>query len=193
MLLPRILIFALLGVASTGAALGQQAAATILPQAPSGLSFAFDAPHGQLTATGFALKATPKTASSTRTTGTIEVALTINLVSKFHRGTTFPCAILVLGGQLDAANQKVDGGLETASGLATVNSASQSTATCVLSIPYAWTFQNDATASTGLVVAFAVAGLTPEGVTQRSTVQVTGVDALPATGSTTTFTFDAAL
>jgi hypothetical protein len=193
MSLPRVLIVALLGVASTGAAFGQQAAATIVPQAPGGLSIAFDAPHGQLTATGFALKATPMTANSTRTTGTIEVALSINLVSKFRKGTTFPCAILVLGGQLDAANQKVDGGMETASGLASVNAANPSTATCMLSIPYAWTFQNDATASTGLVLAFAVAGLTPQGVTQRSTVQVTGVDALPASGATTTFAFDAAL
>jgi hypothetical protein len=193
MSLPRILIVALLGVASTGAAFGQQAAATIVPQVPSGLSFAFDAPHGQLTATGFALKATPKTASSTRTTGTIEVSLSINLVTKFRRGTTFPCAILVLGGQLDAANQKVDGGLETASGLATVNPSNPSTATCVLTIPYAWTFQTDATASTGLVLAFAAAGLSEDGATLRSTVQVTGVDALPATGSTTTFSFDAAL
>ena len=123
----------------------------------------------------------------------IEVTLNINLVTKFKKDTTFPCAIIAIGGQIDTDNFVVDGGIETASGTAKVSSSSPTSAVCTLSIPYEWTFQNDGGASSGLVLAFAAAGVTPWGATLRTTLQLTGIESLPATGSTSKFTFDTSL
>lgn len=192
MQLRAIFIASVLGAASCGIALGQQAAA--VAKVPSGINFAFDAQHGQITASGYTLKAaTSSESASTSVTGTVEVTLTVNLVTKFRRGTVFPCAAILLGGQIDTGNFILDGGLETASGVANVSYANPATATCKLAIPYAWTLQNDSGASSGLLIAFAAAGVTPGGTTVRSTLQIHGIDALPATGSTTTYAFNATL
>ena len=187
----EILIVALFGAASCCAALGQQAAA--VSKAPSNLNFAFDAQHGQITASGYALKPASSASASTAVTGTVEVTLTLNLVTKFKKETTFPCAVIIIGGQIDTDNYILDGGVETASGMATVSAKNPSTATCKLTIPYAWSLQNDSGASSGLLIAFAAAGVNPGGATVRSTLQITGIESLPATGSTSTYAFNATL
>ena len=187
----EILIVALFGAASCCAALGQEAAA--IPKAPSGLNLAFDAQHGQITASGYTLKPASSAAASTSVTGTVEVTLTLNLVTKFKRGATFPCAAILIGGQIDTGNYILDGGVETASGIANVSEKNPSTATCKLAIPYAWTLQHDSGASNGMLIAFAAAGVNPGGATVRSTLQITGIESLPATGSTTTYAFNATL
>jgi hypothetical protein len=185
-----ILIVALLGVAFSGAAFGQQAAASVAPKATSGINFAFDAPQGQLTASGYTLKPTPNASSSTiHVSGTVEVTLTINLVTKFHRRVFFPCSAMVVGAEVDVTNFVVDGGLETVSGWATVSSSNPSTATCTLTIPFEWTFEADPAAISGLLIAYATAGVTPEGRTVRSTLQVTGLQEIhPGTTMKNDFT-----
>jgi hypothetical protein len=187
----EILIVALFGAASCCAALGQQSAAT--PKIPSGLNFAFDAQHGQITASGYALKPASSAAASTSVSGTVEVTLTINLVTKFKKDSTFPCAAIIIGGQIDTDNYILDGGVETASGMAIVNEKNPSTATCKLAIPYSWNLQHDSGASSGMLVAFAAAGVNRWGTTVRSTLQITGIESLPASGSTTTYAFNATL
>jgi hypothetical protein len=157
------------------AALAQQAAATAAPKALSGLNFAFDAPHGQLTASGYTVKATPNASGSTsQHSETIEVNLTINLVTKFAKGIELPCSALVIGGEVDATNWVVAGGVETVSGWATVSSSTPSTATCKLTIPFEWTLQEDPSASFGLVIAYGAGAVTRDGKTLRSTLQVAG-------------------
>jgi len=188
-----ILTATLLAVASTGLALGQQSVPNPTPKPVTGLNLAFDAPHGQLTASGYALKPSPSNLPSGSVSGTIDVTVTINLATKFKRETTFPCAIMVIGGEIDLTNVVVDGGIETASGFATVNPAAPSTATCTLSIPYTWTLPKDSGAENGIVIAFAAAGVNRAGVTVRSTLQLSGVESLPANGSTSKFVFDATL
>jgi len=185
-----ILIVALLCVAFAGHAIGQQQAATSPAKPVTGLSFAFDAQHGQLNASGFAVKATPSSANAVSVTGTIEVTIKIDLVSKFKRDVEFPCAVTVIGGEIDTTNLVVDGGIETASGVAVVSSG---TATCTLAIPYTWTLVKDPAAGGGMVIAFAAAGVNRTGATLRSTLQVTGVEPIPASGATSKFTFAASL
>jgi hypothetical protein len=191
MRIPQILFVALLCAASSVAALGQQAAPT--PKAPSGLNFSFDAPHGQISANGYTVKAASNQPASANITGTVEMTLTIKLVTKFKRGTDFPCAAIVIGGQIDTSNFVLDGGLETASGMATVSPTNPSSATCKLTIPYDWSLQHDSGASSGMVIAFAAAGVNERGTTVRSTLQITGIESLPADGSTTTFAFSPTL
>jgi len=183
-------VVAALIAAPFGAALGQQSAATPKLKTPPGLSFAFDAPHGQLTATGYTLNVTPKTADSSNVTGKIEISISIDLVSKFPPGFVIPCSATVIGGQVDPASLSIEGGIETASGLAVVN---KSTAICKLTIPYEWTLAADPCAADGLLIAFAAGAVTPDGAAIRSTLQVDGFEPLPADGSTTKFAFKTAL
>jgi hypothetical protein len=77
--------------------------------------------------------------------------------------------------------------------MAIVSASNPSTATCKLAIPYAWSPQPDSGASSGLLIAFAAAGVTQPGATVRSTLQITGIESLPSSGSTTTCAFTATL
>jgi hypothetical protein len=187
-----LVLVAALCSATLGAALAQQSAATPTPirKIPSTLSFTFDAPHGQLTASGFALNLAPKDTAVPNVTGTIDVTLTIHLVTRFHKETAFPCAATIVGGQIDSTNFVVEGGIETASGWATVK---DSVVTCKLAIPYEWTIAPDPAAVNGLIIAFAAAGIGHEGNVVRSTTQANGFESIPADGSTTKFSFSAAL
>lgn len=188
------LVAVVLCAASVGAASGQEAVAPISGKAPSGLSFAFDAPHGQFTASGIQLvPSKAKSNAATPTTGTVDVTVNVSLVSKFRKGTSFPCAVIAIGGILDLNNGTVDGGIETAFGIARVNSASATSATCTVSIPYAWNLASDSAAGRGLILAFAVAAVDEHGNTLRSTLQLSGIENLPASGTTSKFAFDAAL
>jgi hypothetical protein len=62
-----------------------------------------------------------------------------------------------------------------------------------LTIPYEWTIAPDPAAVNGLIIAFAAAGIGHEGNVVRSTTQANGIESLPADGSTTKFSFNAAL
>jgi hypothetical protein len=194
MRLRGILTVAALSAAQLGVALGQQAAATTKTQAPSGLSFAFDALHGQLTASGYSVGAhtmtTPPGTSSV--TGTISITVTINIVSKLGHDIRIPCAAIGIGGEFDTSVPIVDGGIETASGDATIDWKTK-TATCALSIPYEWTLITDPSASEGLIVGFAAAAVDRSDTTKRSTIQIGGPLPLPATGTTTTLAFTTSL
>jgi hypothetical protein len=194
MRLRAILIVAALSAAQLGVALGQQAAATTKTQAPSGLSFAFDALHGQLTASGYTVRAHPLTTPSgtSSVTGTLNITVTINLVTKFGRGIRIPCAAIAIGGEADTSTPIIDGGIETASGDAIVDWKTK-TATCTLSIPYEWTLVTDPSASEGLIVGFAAAGVDRFDQTERSTIQIGGPLPLPASGTTTTLAFTTTL
>jgi hypothetical protein len=87
----------------------------------------------------------------------------------------------------------VDGGIETANGTATGTSAAASTVTCSLTIPYEWMVAGSSSGDNGLLMAFAVGAVTPGGKTLRSTIQLSGVESLPASGATSRFAFHAEL
>jgi hypothetical protein len=184
---------ALLLAAFTSAVSAQQANAvtTVAPKAPAGVSLAFDAAHGQITASGFALRPVPMDTSTTPTTGTVQITVNVNLVTHFKAGTRIKCGALVLGGEIDTATYTINGGMETAVAKAWVTSPS--TAVCKLAIPYSWTLSGANSPATGMIVGFAVAAVEGDGDTVRSTTQLSGVDNLPATGATSKYTFNAAL
>jgi hypothetical protein len=187
-------VVAALVAAQLGVAVGQQAASTAKTQAPSGLSLSFDALHGQLTASGFAVRPHPlQTPTGTSSvTGTVNLTITINLVSKIGHDARIPCAAILIGGEADTSVPVIDGGIETASGDAMVDWKSK-TATCTLSIPYEWTLITDASAGEGLFVGFAAADVDQRDNTKRSTIQIGGPLPLPPTGTTTTLAFTTTL
>jgi hypothetical protein len=181
-------------VAELGFGYGQQAASTTKTQASSGLSLSFDALHGQLTASGFAVRPHPLTTPSgtSSVTGTVNLTITINLVSKFGRDARIPCAAIVIGGEADTSVPVVDGGIETNSGDAMIDWKAK-TATCALSIPYEWTLISDPSAGEGLFIGFAAAEVNRFDATGRSTIQIGGPLPLPPTGTTTTLAFTTTL
>jgi hypothetical protein len=189
-----LVVIAALLFAAFGAACGQQAAvSTQTSSAPAGLSLSFDALHSQLTAGGYAVKAHPNQVTGTSSVnGTLNITVTINIVSKFQRGTRIPCAAILIGGEVDSSVPLVDGGIETAGGVAAVDWKTK-TATCTLSIPYEWTLATDASATEGIIVGFAAAGVGFGDVTERSTIQLGGPLPLPASGATTTLAFTTTL
>ena len=188
-----ILSVAALCASLAGTAFGQEAAAAKAPSTPSGLSLSFDAVHGQLSASGLAVKAKPAVVSpGTTVTGTVNITLTINLVSKFGRGVRIPCGAILIGGEVDTSVPVVDGGIETAANVASLDWKTK-TATCTLSIPYEWTLANDSGASKGLIIGFAAAAVGWGDVTERSTIQIGGPVDLPASGTTTTLAYTTTL
>jgi hypothetical protein len=156
------------------------------------MSFAYDAQHGQINANGIQLNPTTiKSNSVSPTTGTITVVINIKVLSHFEGGTTYHCSVNAIGGLLDIFNGTVDGGIETANDFATVTSGG--TASCTLVMPYSWTLPQDARGSTGLILAFGAAAVNPQSEVQRSTLQVDGIENLPASGAASKFTFNVAL
>ena len=192
------LLCAILGVAVIGTAQALAATPVKSTKLPSGMGFNFDAQHDQITATGVQLKPSPMASPSiTPTTGTITVTINIKAVSTFRPNTEFHCSLAAIGGLIDTGNGTVAGGFETANVRATPNGAG--TATCTLTIPYSWSLPADPSADTGLVLAFGVSavregrGDSSQNQVIRSTLQVDGIENLPANGATSMFTFDVAL
>ena len=174
------------------AAHGQQSAA-VNPRTSGGLSLAYDAPHRQFSATGLQLRPSKVHSNTvTPTTGTVEVTLTINLVSRYGHDTSFPCSVIVIAGNIDLNSYTVEGGIETAYGIARTVPGT-TTAVCKLSVPYAIDLTGSAAANSGLIVAYAAAAVNDRGDTQRSTLQISGIDNLPASDYVTKLSFDAAL
>jgi hypothetical protein len=194
MRLRGILVVAALAAAQLGVALGQ-AATTTKTTAPSssGISLSFDAPHGQLSASGFTLRPHPLTASPTSSvTGTVSLTITINLASKVAHDTQIPCGAIIIGGEADLSTPIVDGGIDTASSVAAVDWKTK-TATCTVNIPYEWTLITDPSAGEGLFIGFAAAEVGRGDTTLRSTIQIGGPLPLPASGTTTTLAFTTTL
>jgi hypothetical protein len=98
--------------------------------------------------------------------------------------------VYAIGGIIDTDTGTVDGGLENANNFATASGGKYS---CTLRIPYAWTLPSTAGADSGLILGFGVAAVNPQSEVQRSTLQVDGIENLPANGATSKFTFNVAL
>jgi hypothetical protein len=187
--------------ASIGVAHAQQSAATsitaprgttVVKKAPTGMSFAYDAAHGQISATGMQLSSSVvKSNSVSPTVGQIYVTINIAIDSRFESGTTYHCSVYAIGGIIDLDTGTVDGGVETANTFATVTSAR--TASCTLAIPYSWTLPNDGGADSGLILAFGVGAINPHSEVERSTLQVDGIENLPASGAVGKYVFNVAL
>jgi hypothetical protein len=163
--------------------------------APGGVSFQYDAQHDQVIASGMQLKpGAIGAASIAPTTGTLVVTINITALSHFRHGTTYHCSLTAIGGELDTTNAVVSGGIETAFGVAKWNGVN--TLACTLTIPYEWTILPDPAATSGAILAFGVSAVAPAadgGTVQRSTLQVDGIEAIPPSGSTSTFAFNVTL
>ncbi len=175
---------------SAGAALAQSAAPSAVTKAP-GITFTYDAQHDQVIPNGVQLKpAAIGAATIAPTTGTVVVTINITAVSHFSKNTSFHCAVVAVGGELDTTNAVVSGGIDTALGVA--HPTGTNTLSCKLTIPYEWTILPDPAATRGALLAFGVAAVEGGNVV-RSTLQVDGVEPLPANGTTSTFSFNVTL
>jgi hypothetical protein len=171
----------------------QRAISPITTKAPSGINLAYDAPSGQFTTGGISLKPAVKANVTGPTTGTINVSVTIKLVSKFPKNATVGCSVIAIGGILDLDNGTVDGGIETVTGTIRQSAATPGTAVCTVAIPYSWDLPADAGADSGLLLAYAAAAVDDHGKTLRTTLQLSGIENLPANGTASSYAFDAAL
>lgn len=157
------------------------------------MSFHYDAQHDQVVASGVQLR--PNAIAEVNippTTGTLRVTININDVSHFVPSTSYHCSLTAIGGILDTTNAVIAGGIETAFGVA--HWTGTNALSCTLRIPYSWTLPPDPAALRGAVLAFGVSAVAPgSGAIQRSTLQVEGVAPIPASGSTSTFTFNVTL
>jgi hypothetical protein len=161
------------------------------------MSFSYDAQHDQIVPNGMQLQPHASNTPITPTTGKIVVTATINAETHFPMGTKFHCTLLAVGGELDTTNCVIAGGLETTSAVAKHD-------VCTLTIPYSWIVPPDPAAATGLILAIGVSAVEGDGhhdhddgngagMVTRTTLQVLGVDNLPANGTTTTVSFDIVL
>ena len=189
-------IFALVLCAATASAVHAQTAtseftrATGPTKAPSGMSFSYDAQHGQITATGVQMNTVAKKPSAvTPTSGLIDLTINIKIVSRFESGTTYHCSVYAIGGLINTDTGTVDGGIENANGFATVTAPGM--ATCRIKIPYEWTLAGQG--DTGLILAYGVGAINVHSEVEHSTLQVNGIDNLPANGTTSKFVFNVAL
>jgi hypothetical protein len=192
------LIAAVLCAGSIGSAYAQQSTTpsvtkgpTGTARLPSGMSFAYDAQHGVISTTGIRMKTTTQKSNSVSPTeGVIIVTININVASRFEAGATYHCSVYALGGIIDTDTATVDGGLENANTFAVGSGGKYS---CTIRIPYSWTLPHDPGADSGLVLAYGVAAVNPQSEVEHSTLQVDGVENLPANGATSAFTFNVAL
>ncbi len=189
------LFAAVLCALSAGAAYSQSALPKSPAATPGAMSFSYDALHDQVIPSGVQLKpAASGAASVTPTTGMLVVTINITAISHFIRATTYHCSLTAIGGEIDLTNAVISGGIETANGVARWNGVD--TLACTLKIPYSWTILPDpaTTATRGAALAFGVSAVAPStGAIQRSTLQVDGIEPLPANGATSTFAFSVVL
>jgi hypothetical protein len=196
MRIPYVLSVLTLCAATSLAAHAQQSNATRIPSGttvrvvPNTMSFSYDASHN-IAASGVQLKtSTIKSNSVSPTTGTIVVTINVKLISRFQSGTTYHCSVNAIGGIIDTDTGTVDGGIESAGNFATGSGGSYS---CTLRIPYSWTITQGSGTDSGLILAFGVNAVNPQGDVPRSTLQVDGIENLPASGATATYVFNVAL
>jgi hypothetical protein len=219
----RILSIALAALAVLGAsrALAQRPEGTAVP-AMHGVTWTFDAVRGRMQATPAARVVIPgkpspakiaaATTTSTTYTGTIDITVTVNLISEIPKGATLNCST---GAGLDyevLTGDFIEPGTGTTSGFSgdeQINENVQVTvtgnkATCTFSIPYIWTVP--ASTSTTLIVVQGISGsveistqysLTNGGLTtsvnRYTQVDLAGPTTMPPDGTTTSLTGTAAL
>jgi hypothetical protein len=208
----RVLSTALAALAFLGAgrALAQQPESTAVP-AVHRVIWTFDPVHGTLQATSAAQvftagKPNPAvlaaaTASTQTFTGTVDITVTVNLISALPHGAALRCS-----GTVDLEYQVESTSTVNVLSSITGNGYSESVdaavagsaATCKFTIPYSWTVP--ASNSTTLVTIEGITGavgiaadqLDSEGVVVRAyrstTVQLSGPVPLPKDGATTTLT-----
>jgi hypothetical protein len=191
---PTFLALAL-GAAFSAAALAQDTTSNLssAPRSalPSGLSFSYDAAHGQISAAGLRVAPSPKAPTVSPVTGTIVITINIKVVSSFEGGTTYHCSVYAIGGALDLAAGTVEGGIENVNTFAVASTPGNET--CTLTIPYEWTLTQGSGVQNGLILAYGVGAINPEEEVQHSTLQVDGIENLSANGTTEKFTFNVTL
>jgi len=188
------LLAAAMCAASFGTAYGQ----TAVPSATvnkllNSMSFNYDAKHDQIGASNLQIMPSVTSSTTTPTTGTIQVTINIAAVSHFSASTAFHCSLLAIGGIIDPGNGTVAGAVESANRIAGIGTPSTS---CTLTIPYSWTLTSDPNAQSGLILGFGVAvvaGRDESATVWRLTLQLDGIENLPASGATSTFSFNVSL
>jgi len=180
-------------------------------------TWSFDPVHGTMHATPGAplvvqgkLEAAPAASTTpTTSTGTIDITVTVKLVSTVPKGSVFHCSGGV-GLEYSVAEQLSSSG-STTSSIGLVGGISQSTeyvtgtvsgstAICSLSIPYSWTVPASSTTVTVLVngitgqvgiteeVPTTTNGVTTYALSRSTEVELAGPATIPANGTTTTLT-----
>lgn len=164
--------------------------ATAVRVVPNSMNFTYDAAKG-ITANGVQLRSsTIKSNSVSPIIGSIIVTINVKVLTRFEAGTTYHCSVNAIGGIIDTDTGTVDGGIETVNNFAT---GSGGTYSCVLRIPFSWTFSQTPGADSGLILAFGVGAVNTHGEVQHSTLQVDGIENLPAPGSTSQYVFNVIL
>jgi hypothetical protein len=155
------------------------------------MSFAYDAAHDKIDTTGVHLATTTvKSNSVSPTTGTINITLYIKVLSNFGAGATYHCSVNAIGGIIDLDTGTVDGAIETANTLGTGAAGGY---VCHFRVPYSWTLAHDPGADSGLIIAFGAAAVNAHGEVVHSTLQVDGIENLPASGATSSFSYNVTL
>lgn len=208
-----VLFAAACAVAASGVVCAQTAS-TRVSHSVNGLgaiSFNYDAQHDRVTADGLRMMAFTGNTNPVPFTGTIKVQINVTAHTQFPKNTEIHCTALAVGGILDPINEIVAGGLETANVVATAVKGVNGGYDCFLTIPFRWPITPDPAAASGLIVAIGVSAIGPmdpeggkgddngkgddkgrdhdTGVI-RSTLQVDGVESLPASGAITRFAFE---
>lgn len=136
----------------------------------------------------------PETSTTLFSTGTIELRITINLVSEFPRGTSIACGMNVNVMAQNTTDGAVGQWLETATSQASMNGP---TATCTVIIPYYWLLPRPAqdeirTLNGRFTVTASEPGFTPRVL--RSTDQpFLSTTTIPANNTTSSYHVNATL
>jgi hypothetical protein len=208
-----VLSIALAALAVVGASRGvaQQPEQAALP-AFHGVTWTFDPVHGTMQAAPAARVFTAgkldsavvgETAATSKTyTGTIDITVTVNLISTLPKGAALRCSgtvdlqygIEVTGGTLPLLSSLVGAGTSESVD-ATVSAG---VATCKFAIPYSWTVPASTSTTKitigGITGAVGIAAdqVNADGAVVRvyrsATVQLTGPTTVPQDGTTTTLT-----
>lgn len=139
-------------------------------------------------------------ATTTPTTGTVEVTFSVKLVTSFAKGTALECTISLDGTQTNTATFSTVYFYEAAGTAVTI---SGSTATCSTTIPYSWllpaassteeeSFSGSYTISVGTEGATGATGAT-SGIYRSSTGTFVSATKIPASGTTSKYTVDVTL
>lgn len=146
-------------------------------------------------------EAAPETITGTTATGTIDVTISIKIVSTLPKGTTILCDADVSASSTATTPTFLEQYSEVAASAATI---SGSTASCVVKMPYSWvlapttskTISNTYQGTYKVTATFVSAATQP--ITDFNVIrQATGIfadtTAIPATGTTSSFTVSATI
>lgn len=158
---------------------------------PKGLSFNYDAANDQILASGMSYNS-PNGSPGQEIDATIEVSIAVDLDSRHLDGDDIRCSVLAIGGVIDPITGTVAGGQETAN--ARARRAPNGNAVCKFTIPFTWTIPSATSpaAQSGLIIVYGAEDKC-DGMVRRSTLQVDGIENLPATATTAKFSFQVTL